>query len=228
MERELNSEKIITTSRELRDWVGREFKDAHLAKVAAEVHSFAKEAVAKAKRIRRPYWVMRLATFALIAAFLGGIVYQVVTHKPEEVHKFVLAYKGESIYVIGIVILVFTLETRWKRRRAVEAISEIRAVAHIVDMHQLAKDQVMETFRENNQQDKIVEYLHACTCLLALLSKVAELYIEHFPDDVATSSVNDFEMIVTGMSSRIWMKILSMTGATGAGFPIPLPTSRRT
>ena len=80
---------------------------------------------------------------------------------------------------------------------------------HIVDMHQLAKDQAIENFREE-RQEKIEEYLHACTALLALLSKIGQLYVENFPDHVATSAVNDFEMITTGLSNKIWMKILSM------------------
>ena len=38
------------------------------------------------------------------------------------------------------VFFLMTLETRVKRRRALEAIRELRAIAHIVDMHQLTKD----------------------------------------------------------------------------------------
>jgi len=53
-------------------------------------------------------------------------------------------------------------------------------------------------------------YLHACIALLALLSKVGQLYVEHFPDSVATNAVNDFEMISTGLSNKIWMKILNL------------------
>ena len=113
-----------------------------------------------------------------------------------------------------------TTETRSKRRRILEAIRELRALAHIVDMHQIAKDPVMEHFRDNNQQEKMVEYLHACTCLLALLSKVAELYIEHFPDPVATTAVNNFEGVAMGMRIAIWMKISSMSGAKPSGLPM--------
>jgi hypothetical protein len=77
-------------------------------------------------------------------------------------------------------------------------------------MHQLAKDPPIEQFRQNNGQVKITEYLHACTALLALLSKVAQFYVENFPDPIATNAVNDFELITTGLSNKIWMKILSM------------------
>ena len=39
----------------------------------------------------------------------------------------------------GAIFLV-TLEVRLKRRRALAAIHELRAMAHIIDMHQLTKD----------------------------------------------------------------------------------------
>ena len=77
-------------------------------------------------------------------------------------------------------------------------------------MHQLAKDQAIQQFHEEGKQAKIEEYLHACTALLALLSKIGQLYVENFPDPTAVSAVNDFEMIATGLSNKIWFKLLSM------------------
>jgi hypothetical protein len=47
MERNLDPQRLIKTSGELAAWITREFKDAHLAIVAGQVHAFAQEAVAR-------------------------------------------------------------------------------------------------------------------------------------------------------------------------------------
>ena len=83
-------------------------------------------------------------------------------------------------------------------------------------MHQLAKDQTIAEFREQTTPEKMNGYLHACIALLALLSKIGQLYVEHFPDTGATQSVNEFEMIATGLSNKIWMKILSIKRPEGS------------
>ncbi len=166
--------------------------------------------MAKAEAIRRPIWPLRAGVWGLVLLAVIGAVHQVVTHQFHEILKFLDDTKGAAVYIAGFLAILIGLELRWKRRRALRAISELRALAHVVDMHQLAKDQAMSHFREETNAEKIAEYLHACTALLALLSKIGQLYVEQLPDTVATSAVNDFEMITTGLANKIWMKILSM------------------
>jgi hypothetical protein len=212
-ERHLDAHKLIRTSAELERWITKEFHEAHLAVVAREVHAFAQEAVAKAEKIRQPIWPLRLGIWTVLVLALAGAVHGVVTHEMADTLRFLDTTKGAAVYLSVFGAIFIGLEIRWKRHRALKAVAEIRALAHIVDMHQLAKDPPIEQFRENGQQVKILEYLHACTALLALLSKVAQFYVENFPDPVATNAVNDFELITTGLSNKIWMKILSMKNA---------------
>jgi hypothetical protein len=209
-DRHLDPEKLIKTSADLEQWITKEFHEAHLAVVAREVHAFAQEAVAKAERIRQPIWPLRLGIWTVVVLTALGAIHGVVTHELADVLKFLDTTKGAAVYLSVFGAIFIGLEIRWKRYRALKAVAEIRALAHIVDMHQLAKDPPIEQFRQNGQQVKVEEYLHACTALLALLSKVAQFYVENFPDPAATNAVNDFEMITTGLSNKIWMKILSM------------------
>jgi hypothetical protein len=209
-ERHLAPDKLISTSAALTAWIDRDFNHAHLALVAANVHRLAQEAVVTAQKIRRPIWPLRLGIWGVLLAFVAGAVHQVLTHRLDEVLHFLDETKGAALYLGAFLVAFITLEVRLKRRRALRAIGELRAVAHIVDMHQLAKDQTIEEFRERTTPERMESYLHACIALLALLSKVGQLYVEHFPDTVATQSVNDFEMIATGLSNKIWMKILSL------------------
>jgi hypothetical protein len=163
-----------------------------------------------ARKIRRPIWPLRVGIAVCILLFVAGGVHQLVTHRPDEILHFLDETKGAAFYIGAFLLAFITLEVRLKRRRALRAISELRAMAHIVDMHQLAKDQTIEEFRESTTPEQIEAYLHACIALLALLGKIGQLYVEHFPDAVATQTVNDFETITAGLSNKIWMKILSL------------------
>jgi hypothetical protein len=214
-DRHLDPNKLIATSASLTAWIDKDFNHAHLARVAANVHRLTQEAVVTAQRIRRPIWPLRIGTWGLILAAVAGAVYQFVTHRLDEVLNFLDQTKGAAFYIGAFLVAFITLEVRLKRRRALKAISELRAVAHIVDMHQLAKDQTIEEFKESTTPEKMESYLHACIALLALLGKIGQLYVEHFPDAVATQAVNDFEVITAGLSNKIWMKILNLKRADG-------------
>jgi hypothetical protein len=209
MERNLQPDRVTKTADQLTHWIGTEFATAHLCQVAYEVQTFTQEAVAKAKSIRRPIWVLRIGVWLLLGVAAAGAGYHLLT-QPTQTLKFLDETKGAAAYLAGAVILLIGLEVRWKRRKALQAVNDLRALAHIVDMHQVAKDQAIQQFRDEDDPKRTVAYLHACSALLALLSKVGQLYVEHFPDPVATSAVNDFETITTGMANKIWLKILSM------------------
>jgi hypothetical protein len=209
-DRNLDPGRLITTSAHLAEWIDKAFAPSHLVQVARNISRLTQEAVVKAQKIREPIWPLRIGVWIAVLLFVIGAVYQVATHHIDEILKFLDDTKGAALYLAGFALAFFTIEVRLKRRRALEAISELRAVAHIVDMHQLAKDPAIEEFREGGRTEKMESYLHACTALLALLSKLGQMYVEHFPDTVATKAANDFEMISTGLSNKIWMKILSM------------------
>jgi hypothetical protein len=209
MEHRLDPEKLKKTSDGLAQWITSEFGNAHLAKVAIEVHAFTGEAVARAAAIRRPIWYLRVGIWSVIGLLLAGAVHQLWTHQLHEIVKFMDDTKGAAMWLWAALAVFITLEVRLKRQRAIKAINELRGLAHIVDMHQLAKDEAIDEYRKEDREH-MVEYLHACTALLALLSKLGQLYVENFPDETAVKAVNDFEIITTGLSNKIWMKILSM------------------
>jgi hypothetical protein len=43
---------------------------------------------------------------------------------------------------------------------------------------------------------------------LSLISKVANLYIQRFPDSVALEAVDQVESLTTGLSRGIWQKLM--------------------
>ena len=105
---------------------------------------------------------------------------------------------------------MWTLETRFKRRKAVRAIHELRALAHIIDMHQLSKDpdQKPGEGRPVLRLEEMWVYLQFCSELLAVITKLGQLYVQDFPDGTTLAAVDQLENLGTGLSQKIWQKIM--------------------
>ncbi len=89
-------------------------------------------------------------------------------------------------------------------------------MAHLIDMHQLNKDPerigskdapLMESGRPMTFEE-VGRYLHYCTELLAIVSKIGQLYVQDFPDTGAQTAVDNCERLATGLTSKIWQKIM--------------------
>jgi hypothetical protein len=51
-------------------------------------------------------------------------------------------------------------------------------------------------------------YLDYCSEMLSLVGKLAALYVQKFDDPVALAAVNEVEDLTTGLSRKIWQKIM--------------------
>jgi len=100
----------------------------------------------------------------------------------------------------------------------------------IVDMHQLTKDpdNVLARGPDTASSPKrtltafeLTRYLDYCTELLAIISKVAALYVQQFDDPVTLSAVNDVEELTNGLSRKIWQKIMILDRIVAPDRPPP-------
>lgn len=121
---------------------------------------------------------------------------------------------GATLYFL------ISLETRIKRRRALVAIHELRSIAHIIDMHQLTKDpeRILRNWQGTDNSPKhcmtplqLNRYLDYCSEMLSLTGKIAALYVRQFDDPVAVATVSEVEDLTTGLSRKIWQKIMILT-----------------
>ena len=122
------------------------------------------------------------------------------------------------VVLIGAAIFfLLTLEVRLKRQRALNALHELRSVAHVIDMHQLTKDpeKIINKGNRTDSSPKMMmtqfqlrRYLDYCSEMLSLTGKVAAVYVQHFDDGVALTSASEVEALTTGLSRKIWQKIL--------------------
>ncbi len=221
MERHLKESKILETVQKLRKRIEDKFAGSGLSGVAEELVKVTGESVARAGTIREPNLWVRGGLVLVAVLAVSGVVWHFVTSPNlktgfRELVEFADATKGVGVYLVAAAAFLITLEIRLKRRKALRAVHELRAMAHLIDMHQLNKDpeQIgkvdaprMESGRPMTAEE-VGTYLHYCTELLAIVSKIGQLYVQDFPDAPAQNAVDNCEQLASGLSSKIWQKIM--------------------
>ena len=228
MYRRLDGTHIVETLRRLEHRIGERFPDSGLSRVCADLLAAAMESMTRLALLRRPNLALRVGSWALIGA-IAFMVLEALVHLPlaprwEEFATFLQTSQAiQNVVFLGLAVLFLAnVETRIRRRRTLAAIHELRSIAHIVDMHQLTKDpdQVVadgsatpSSPERTMTRFELSRYLDYCAELLALTSKVAALYVQDFQDPVVLEAVNDVETLTTGLSSKIWQKIMILDRA---------------
>ncbi len=223
MYRTLDYRKIESTIDQLVSRVQERFPESGLLQVCLEVKAVANDGRHRVERIAQPNWWLRVgvALFILLAVLALGYTVSdmelAVGHMGlAEIIQVAEAALNEVVLIGAAVFFLVSIESRVKRARALEALHELRAIAHVVDMHQLTKDpamlggQVIATLHSPERGMSAFElkrYLDYCSELLALIGKLAALYSQELPDAVVVSAANDIEDLCTALSRKIWQKI---------------------
>jgi len=167
---------------------------------------------------------LRVAVAALILILVAGLAVTVLRLRtpgePFQLFSFIQVLEAglNDLVLIGATIFfLVTVETRIKRRRALRALHELRSIAHVIDMHQLTKDPEWLLGRGTETgilpprrmtSFELTRYLDYCSEALSLTAKVATLHVQHFDDDVAVGAVNEIENLTSGLSRKIWQKLM--------------------
>lgn len=220
----LNSDAIVGTIEQLNRRIYERFPDSSLSKLCEELLGLSRNAQKTAERIARPWMAIRAIEFAIIVTMIGGIVW-IVAHFGIDSVAFdlptlvqILEPALNLVVLAGLAIFsIASVEKRVKRARSLVALNELRAIAHIIDMHQLTKDPERPYGRRSTPSSPTVEltgeelrrYLDYCSEMLSLTSKVAALFVAKFDDPIVLSAVNELESLTTGLSRKIWQKIVA-------------------
>lgn len=235
---ELRADRIVETGEQLRDRIRERFPKANLGRVADELVEVAREHAVRSAVIRRPNFLIRLIGILGLAAVLFVVVLAVEAVHPtfqdnwplRELLGAIEAAVATVVFLGAAVVFVWNLDVRAKRARCLNALHEMRAMAHIVDMHQLTKDphrvhsgsDTKSSPKRTLGSQELVRYFDYCSEMLSLIGKVAALYVQGFPDPVALQAVDDIEGLTTSLSRKIWQKIMIIE-QSGAG---PLAKSK--
>ncbi len=223
----LDSKQLVDTIERLHRRIGERFPQAGLYGVAGQLLAVAEQSKERAAMVSRPLlWVRVLHTF-LIAMIIIGIVGAInaistidLTVDEFDFFEFIQVLEAglNDIVLIGAgIFFLGTLEVRVKRSRALKALNELRAIAHVIDMHQLTKDPeyVFHNWVDTPSSPvrtmtayELGRYLDYCGEMLSLTGKLAALYVQNFDDSVVLSSVDEIESLTTGLSGKIWQKLM--------------------
>jgi hypothetical protein len=165
-----------------------------------------------------------VAAWLLVAVIVAGLVTTLLSlEMPQRglgLGEFIQVLEAgiNDVVLVGVALFfLITLEARIKRRRALDALHELRVIAHIIDMHQLTKDPERVLGRGGDTDSSPVRtmtpielgrYLDYCSEMLSITGKIAALYVQRFPDGVALTAVNEIEDLTTGLSQKIWQKLM--------------------
>jgi hypothetical protein len=218
----LDETKIVGSLTALRDRIQNQFPDSGLGRVADELIAVAGEVAECAEYLSRTNWPIRIFAGLLIGGmFLTLYLAGPRVELPEGAHKFSdvqsIAAVCNIAAVVGVAVLfLLRLETNLKRKRAHGVLHELRSLAHVIDMHQLAKDpagrrmpepEITESPKGAMNPASLGRYLDYCTDLLSLTGKLSALLVQRYKDDVVLSEVNEIEALTGSLSGRIWQKI---------------------
>lgn len=224
MFRTLNPQKTVETIALLGKRIHERFPTAGLNKVCAELLTLAEENQGRANWIARPYIAIRIGVVLVIALAMLVLFYSIshlsFTREQFSIGELVTVSEAgiNDIVLLGAAIFfLITLETRIKRSRALAALHELRCIAHVIDMHQLTKDPsqlLNKVVMTPSSPERVLtafeltRYLDYCSEMLSLTGKLAALYAQGFRDAVVLSAVNEVENLTTGLSRKIWQKIM--------------------
>jgi len=231
MYRSLDSEKIVETIGTLCRRIDERFPDSGLGRVCHELLTVAGESQERSAWIARPQRTLRVMTWLLAVIMVSGLA-AVLTHAawPRGGFDFIglvqVSEAGLNVTILlgAAVLFLATAEVRIKRGRALKAIHELRALAHVIDMHQLTKDpdrlpargkKTPSSPKRTLSAPELIRYLDYCSEMLSLIGKLAALYVQKFHDPVALAAVNEVEELTSGLSRKIWQKIMILNAMLG-------------
>jgi hypothetical protein len=226
---QLDAELIVETVKVLRSRIHERFPGSGLGRIADELLRISQATNEQLLWVARPNIPLRLASWAVIALFVSLLASLVlrVELRPDALTVSELLQATEAAFNDAVLLgaalyFLVGLESRTKRRRALGYLRELRAMAHIVDMHQLTKDpgalvqvgtSTPSSPRRSLTRFELSRYLDYCSEMLALNSKLAALYAQNFDDPVVLAAVDEVETLTTGLSGKVWQKIVILSNA---------------
>jgi len=225
----LKAEYIVKTVERLRARISERFPESGLSSVAADLADTARATAARVEELAQPNYLLRALAMLAIALGLAAQIYfaeiidwsRVLKHAdPVGLTEGLDAIVNLLILAFGAIWFVLTLEQRLKRRRILARLYELRAFAHVVDMHQLTKDPTVVLSEskptESSPERRMTEfelsrYLDYCAEMLALIAKLGALYGSRSRDRDVMVAVTEIEELTSDLGRKIWQKIMILS-----------------
>lgn len=224
MYRSVDPESVVRTVERLRDRIEERLPGSGLSGVARELLDVARNSAARAMWTAKPLLPLRAAMVLLVGLMVAGLwaaasSLRLSTHVQSlvELVQAIESSINDLVFAALAVYFIGSIENRIKRSRVLAALHELRSLAHIIDMHQLTKDpdRAMTTGVDTRSSPgrplsrfELGRYLDYCSEMLALIGKIAALYAQYTNDAVALQAVDQIEDLTSGLSQKIWQKLI--------------------
>jgi hypothetical protein len=215
---------VVVTIEALLARIVERFGNCGLSRVCAQLCEIAKEDTRRAVSIARGYIWLRALVLVLLTtgvAVLGWVLTQIDFSRTavDSVYSIVQGIEAAANLTLltgAAILFLLKLEERLKRRRAMVALHELRSIVHVIDMHQLTKDPSRFVVGGNTPSSpplllnefEMTRYLNYCSEMVSLTSKVAVLFGQSLDDRAVAEVVSDIELVSSGLSHKIWQKII--------------------
>jgi len=228
----LDSERVLATIALLERRIEERFPGSGLAGVARRLHVECAKTRVLAEWLGSPILALRALAVGLTALLVAGLLIALVPlvrELPEQTFvttvQAVESAVNDAVFVALAVLFAWGVEVRIKRRRALVALHELRALAHVIDMHQLTKDpdrilrpggDTASSPRRTMTAAQLRRYLDYCSELLSLTGKVAVLHVQEFDDSTVLASASEVELLTTALARKIWQKLMILHAASAS------------
>jgi hypothetical protein len=226
--RRLNADMVASTAEKLADRVKERFPGAGLAGVADELATNARAAGRQAHGLTRPYYGLRLLVFLVVALGLAAQVWALSGidwtgllsapgHDLVDITPVIESAVNLLVLMAAGAWFLLTLEERWRRARVQHWLHQLRAFAHVVDMHQLTKDPTVilnpgpstqSSPQRTMSRFELARYLEYCAEMLSLTGKLAAVMAGESSDHVIIAGASDVENLCTDLGRKVWQKIM--------------------
>jgi hypothetical protein len=222
MYNELDAGRITETAQEIGRRIAQRFPESGLSNVSTGLCELADATVRRTEQLRRPNWRIRAGVAALVVVIVTiGVLAAFSVKVPggtmtlSDLAQGLEAAVSDIVFLAVALFFLLSLETRSKRRLALRGLTDLRSIAHVIDMHQLMKDPEIE-WRLPTSSDaertmtrvELARYLDYCSELLSITNKLAALHLQAFSDPLVLESVNGIQALTLGLSGKIWQKIM--------------------
>ena len=216
MYKSLDANEIVHTAANLARRIETRFPNRGISRVAASLLRVAEEAAERTLIIKEAHIplrvVMALTLILILAPIIRVLPMLRISPNILGASEFIQTFEsllGLIFFLGAIITFLVSLEIRFKRSRALEAIHEMRAMAHIIDMHQLAKDpeHLIAAERMLNAKE-LSRYFDYLMDMLALIAKISALYVQEFHDPVALAAADLIEDLTTQLSQKVFQKTM--------------------
>lgn len=222
----LDARAVIKTLEILRNRIAERFPTRGITTTAIELVNMSRGSAREAASLGNTMWWLRLLSLLALAGgvYAFWLAASLITIRVEGGSGITLPDLTQGLeatfnilLICGLVVaFLWRLESRYKRIKALNGLYRLRAISHVIDMHQLTKDPAIMTGTAPTESSpvrdltaaELIRYLDYCTEMLSLIGKLAALYAQYFPDATVIGAVNDIEELTSSLSRKVWQKIM--------------------